>query len=212
MKVNENGLFTIKLKNKSTKRKYWNLVNKESLNSSIQFIKQGNAKGPKEKFKALGGKRAVYYYFQAGEASPTPIQVEFVYQKKWRKKITDFKKIVYEITIIKEIPKEIRTLEVKPEESFNITLTKSIIDNTHFWNLKNFDQLKNSVITFVNKDEGRNYRKKFWRTQVPAKPEVVVTFKAGTASNESVSIDFAEYDTDIHTYKKAITYIIKVLH
>ena len=79
-------------------------------------------------------------------------------------------------------------------------------------NLKNFDQLKNSVITFVNKDEGRNYRKKFWRTQVPAKPEVVVTFKAGTASNESVSIDFAEYDTDTHTYKKAITYIIKVLH
>ena len=103
-------------------------------------------------------------------------------------------------------------VRVKPEESFNITLTKSIIDNTHFWNLKNFDQLKNSVITFVNKDEGRNYRKKFWRTQVPAKPEVVVTFKAGTASNESVSIDFAEYDTDTHTYKKAITYIIKVLH
>ena len=60
MKVNENGLFTIKLMNKSTKRKYWNLANKESLNSSIQFIKQGNAKGPKEKFKALGGKRAIY--------------------------------------------------------------------------------------------------------------------------------------------------------
>ena len=51
MKVNENGLFTIKLMNKSTKRKYWNLVNKESLNSSIQFIKQGNQKDQKKNSK-----------------------------------------------------------------------------------------------------------------------------------------------------------------
>lgn len=47
MDVNANNVLTIKLMNKSTKRKYWNLVNKDKLNStSITFIKQGNAKGP----------------------------------------------------------------------------------------------------------------------------------------------------------------------
>lgn len=86
------------------------------------------------------------------------------------------------------------------------------MDNTHFWNFENVVQLKTSVISFIKKDEGRSYRKKFWGTIVPPKPKVIFTFKARTNINETVSLDFVEYETDTHTNKKAITYIIKVIN
>ena len=215
LEVNENGIFTIKLVNQPTKKSFWKLVNKDSLNTTlIQYIKKEEASNADLRYQPIGGGRTILFYFQAGSASNETNKIEFLYQQTVRDIVNDVKKMIFEITIKQNEPKETKHIEVKANFPFMISIPKTIIDHTHFWDIKNSEQLNTSLISYTGKDEGRSKTNNRGRkkTTTPAASDVKFYFEAGDASDETVSIDFAEYNVNTHTYNKEITYVIKVIN
>ena len=214
MEVHANELFKITLNTPVNNRALEWIVAKISDNtkSPIQLVASyGVPLGPKNLRNV--GKRPVDYFFYASQPSNEPIQILFVLRAT--KRITGFsmlEKRIFKITILPALPKKVKEIEVKANQAFNITLAKTFGNDfkNYEWELK--EKKDSSVIKFVKKEDGEGYVRRGCLMIKEMGITNVFTFEAGNASNEKVTLEFAEFSLKNLKYFNSITYVIKIVN
>ena len=150
---------------------------------------------------------SVDYYFFPETVSNVPIKIEFVLRTGG----TVLHKNIYEVTVKEALPKKEIPMNVKANQPFTIRLGKSIKHKNYVWDLGNKEQLNNTLIKFVKRDEGKTISNNFY-TIYEGELDNEFYFEAGNASNNTITIDFSEINRNTLKSFNKISYVIKIVN